>query len=167
MDYKFKVASWDKGVWTTTIISILVPALIIFPWRGNIAKADLIALAVIVMVDLIIYLYAPQGYVISSKKIIIKRHCSDISIDKMTIKDIKIVEEFRDIALRNFASGGFLGYFGIYSLTNGERTNVYCTRWDHVVFIVTDKANYIISPVDAGEFCKVVNHMANTIQPIK
>ena len=98
-------------------------------------------------------LWAPQGYILTNKRILIKRLIGDLTIN--------FIEEPERWAwtwwgIRLFASGGLYGYFGLFSFKGIGRVWMYATNRHNLVLIKTSQGKKILlSPKDPEEFIKL------------
>lgn len=96
----------------------------------------------------IAYLYRPIEYSIEQNTLSIKRPINTILID---LHDIKKVTALTDVdlgmAIRLFASGGFLGYYGFfYSFKLGKMWWYVTQRKNYVLIQTTNGTQYLLSP---------------------
>jgi len=100
--------------------------------------------------------FHPVSYEIERDTLIIHRPFGDVKIEKENIVNIESIDSAKlRFGVRLFASGGFFGYYGLYSSNSIGRYYRYTGHSKNLVMIETDKRRYVISP-DTQEFAKAV-----------
>lgn len=113
-----------------------------------------IVYAVVVVSLIILYMFGPKGYSISTDGIEIRRYIKSIMIPNKEIKVVKIISETN--LSKIIANGGIFSYWGKFRESNGEIVRVYCTRLNDIVQITTTTQNYYLSPEDPEASSKVL-----------
>lgn len=111
---------------------------------------SIIPLVILLVTLFIAYLYSIRNYEITDEFFIIHRPFISRKIDLNEIDGVRELNlNERGIFLRVFASGGFLGHFGIYYSNQLGYLNVYATKRDNWILITTRSGeNLIVSPDD-------------------
>ncbi len=149
-------APWDNLVKSVTAVIIIFiisfTLLLIYVIDDVSIIAGIIFLYSAVLV--IPYLWAPQGYIITNKRILVKRLIGDLTI--------RFIEEPERWAwtwwgIRLFASGGLYGYFGLFRFKGIGRVWMHATNRHNLVLIKTyQNKKILLSPKDPEEFIKLV-----------
>ena len=150
--------SLDKFNKTTTIIVIvflLVISTTIFflipDGERNIIDS-MVFLPIILCV--VLYLFRPNNYSVSSDKLLIHRMIKDVKINRSNIQSVQEIDESQvKNSLRTFGVGGFFGNFGTF--WNGKLGKMiwYVTRRNNFVLVETkDQKKIILTPDNPVEF---------------
>jgi len=161
----FKIAPRSKGVkfstWGPVIILLSV---YLTSWLVGGNGWDLfsnIVYDVVVVSLIILYMFGPKGYSISTDGIEIRRYIKSIMIPNKEIKVVKIISETN--LSKIIANGGIFSYWGKFRESNGEIVRVYCTRLNDIVQITTTTQNYYLSPEDPEGFVQSARKCLNII----
>ncbi|MFZ5899179.1 MAG: PH domain-containing protein [Bacillota bacterium] len=101
------------------------------------------------------FLYAPRGYRLSAKGVVIKALLCSETIPAGGIVAVEVVEGVKPGAALK-ANWPF-GYTDLWSLEDGSEAKVYATRWDRMVRIRTSGGlPYLLSPADPEAFAEAV-----------
>jgi hypothetical protein len=127
---------------------------------------DLLLVLVIILLSWVsvptIYLFAPSKYILFSDKIVIQRPISPIVILVKNVKLIKLDKKVKP-GIRLAATGGLFGWFGLFTLKNGEKVKVYATRWDLMIRIETHTEIFLISPDKPEIFYKTLQEYIQNV----
>jgi len=159
---------WSRLTWILTIaviiivavvtIVILRPAVRVGP-RGNSPRGLLILEAAIpAVIFWIVAWFAPLGYEVKPNAVVIRRLAWNVAIPLETICEVRRIES-REIgcAVRLFASGGFLGWFGLFYSRKLGRFWAYAgNQKDLVLLTQTDGTKIVISPYPPEAFLEAV-----------
>jgi hypothetical protein len=112
----------------------------------------------VVVVSVIPALFAPLGYEVSVKAIVIRRLGWNVAIPLEAIRDVcRVKSEETGFTWRLWASGGFLGWFGLfYNRGLGEFWAYVGNRRDLVLLTQADGTKIVISPHPLGAFLEAV-----------
>lgn len=91
----------------------------------------------------------PYKYILTTSKLIIKRHYKDIVIPLQNIEIIRLMtDNDKKGTIRTFGAEGAFGSWGYYSTSMHKKVIVLARRYDNRTLIITDRSNYIIAPND-------------------
>ena len=153
-------APWDnlvKGI-TACIFVFIIILLVLF---NSIIDNVLILGGITLLYAFVLgipYLWAPQGYFISKKTIVVRRLIGDV-----TFRFIKEPRRWRWTwwGVRLFASGGLYGYFGLFSFKGIGRVWMYATNRHNLVLVKTEQGRKVVlSPKDPEEFIKLLSEVS-------
>ncbi len=153
-------ASMDK---TTTIltatISVLFIVIIIFQFLAmyNTSKwVVLITYSFLIILYLIVVLFKPRYYNLNYEELIINRTIGNVSIRKIGIKSVEIIDKEKlKGSIRTFGVGGLFGYFGKFYNSSFGAMTWYATRRSNYVLIKTStNKKIIITPNNPDDFVK-------------
>lgn len=150
--------SLDKFNKITTIIALIIVIGIIlssfFMSPENGQEIMEIAAIPLIFVFVIVYLFRPNNYSVSSDKLLIHRMIKDVEINRNNIQSVQEIDESQvKNSLRTFGVGGFFGSFGKF--WNGKLGNMtwYVTRKNNFVLVETkDRKKIILTPDKPEEF---------------
>lgn len=154
-------APWDnlvKGVTAAVVIFIISFTLLMAYIIDDVmAIAGIIILYSAVLV--VPYLWAPKGYVITDKRILVKRLIRDLTINFIGEPERWVWTWW---GIRLFASGGLYGYFGLFSFKGIGRVWMHATNRHNLVLVKTYQGKKILlSPKDPEEFIKLIRSNLN------
>lgn len=150
-------APWDNLVKSVTVFVIIFLISLILLFIVEIDDVRFIALLTILYASVLFipYLWAPQGYFILKKTVIVKRLIGDV-----TISFIEEPKRWRWTwwGVRLVGSGGLYGYYGLFSFRGIGRVWMYATNRHNLILIKTDQGKKILlSPKDPEEFIKLAS----------
>lgn len=149
----FRTAPWDSMAKFGTVLLFII-LLLVGLSAGRVAQLRFFIVAFLSVLAIGTYAFAPRHYVIDNEGIKINRLLGNVIIP---YTDIKLIEQVDDYFLSRWAgSGGTFGYYGAWENKNGEKVNVYTTRLDHLVLIMTDKAIFALTPDNEEYFIETV-----------
>jgi Bacterial PH domain len=100
--------------------------------------------------------FHPTSYEVNENGILIHRPIGALTITKDQIVNIEPIDAAKlRFGMRLFASGGFFGYFGLYSSNSIGRYIRYTGHSKNLIMIETEKRRYVIGP-DTETFAKAV-----------
>lgn len=117
----------------------------------------------LLLLSIVLFLYAPAGYVLAAASLRIRRRAGDIIIPFDDIKAVRLpAEKELRFPLRTFGNGGVFGYTGRYYTKTTGPMIWQCTRRDRQVIIERNgKLPLVISPDEparlvnaAGAYCR-------------
>lgn len=114
---------------------------------------------ILLLVPVIAFGYHPMGYTISADELQIRRPFGAI---RLPLKEISGAMQvgIHDLGTTNrvFGSGGFLGYFGVYTTGRFGKMICYNTRKDDFVFVeMNDGKKYLLSPDNTAEMVDLLD----------
>jgi hypothetical protein len=114
----------------------------------------LVSAILFAVIFLIVYLFRPVNYVVSSTQIIVRRLIGNVVINKSDILSInKLDKSYKPRGLRIFGVGGLFGYFGNFLYFDVGWVKLYATDRNHQLLIVTrDNKKIIITPENPDIF---------------
>lgn len=120
--------------WTSLIVSIVLVPILAITWALH-----------------------PQDYEVTAEGIRILRPYKSITIPTSSIQGIQAIET-SDLkySMRLFGSGGFFGYFGLFTNQKLGRYHIYAGNRQNPVLILTEKKKYVLTPTDAAGFIAAV-----------
>jgi hypothetical protein len=163
MTTRFDTAPWDFGTWIGTIIGFGViggtvfAAIWIVSHHPHLPLLALLGPVIAWVALLTAFFYAPGGYSLAADRITIHRLIGDISLPAAEIKSIHQIDKLGN-GIRLFASGGYLGYFGLF-LIDGHRVTLYATCTQRLIVIKTSKQTYTISPDRPDKFLETAREL--------
>lgn len=118
--------------------------------------APAIVLGIFLITLVVSWGYHPVSYEVSNDSLLIHRPFGALKITKAQIVNIEPIDAAKlRFGMRLFASGGFFGYFGLYSSNSIGRYYRYTGHSKNLIMIETDKKRYVIGP-DTETFAKAV-----------
>ncbi len=172
-------ASLDKqAIAISTIINIVffftvIFTSVIFSEENNpIQRNDfsMIMLGFVLLASfLIAWLLHPIRYETTPDAVLIKRPVKQVTINKNEIESVRLLEKNEIPGITNSAnttrrlgSGGFLGYFGIFSNHHLGRMTWFVTNRNNMVLLkMRDRKIYVVSPDDTSTFIKEFGKSGN------
>jgi len=150
----FIVLCGSLGVLLSPIIQ--EPVLILLPY--------LILIAVVV----ILFLYAPLGFLLTDSGLVIKRPVGSIKIPYSEIVEAHYRPgEWAWWRLRLWGSGGFLGFFSLCWDKKHGRHRVHITNRHNLVVVKTcGRETFMISPVNPEEFVERLNRACQIVKTL-
>lgn len=155
MEFKASLDKFTKII--TAIVTIVFIADIIFMLylcRQDKMWLPILINSFLIIVYLLVYVYRPLGYAITSGQIIIKRFIGNVYIERENINTVTIAtnQQLKG-TIRIFGVGGLFGYFGKFANFELGSSTWYATRRKDLVLILTkDNKKIIISPDLKEEF---------------
>lgn len=159
---------WSWVTWVVTAAVIVIVVFVTIAILGSAmhtgSRSSLLRLLVFVEagVPVVIFgvvgLFAPLGYEVSADAVVVRRLVRSVIIPMETICDVRRVEpeEIR-FAVRLFASGGFLGWFGLFFSQSLRRFWAYAGNRDDLVLVTqTDGTRIVLSPDPPDGFIETV-----------
>jgi hypothetical protein len=162
-------ATWDwrTRVLTGVVFLILVgcTALVIVTSPRALGHAGaLVLVAVVACFDLALvatlYLLAPKAYTIRSGALVIRRGARDIVISSADIAAVELDPDGGVLkgAIRLCASGGALGFFGLFRKSGFGAFRAYATRTTGLVIIRRTRGEpVVVSPDDPKAFAALLD----------
>ena len=159
---------WSRLTWLVTAAVIVILAVVTIVIlraavhvgsRGNLVRGLLILEAAVpVAIFGIVALFAPLGYEVNPEAVVIRRLLRNVVIPLETIREVRRVESGEiGFAVRLFASGGFLGWFGLFFSHNLRRFWAYAGNRDDLVLVTqADGTRIVISPHPPDAFLETV-----------
>jgi len=118
---------------------------------------SLIVVVVLLPVFAITWALHPQDYTVNEQGITIKRPYKSILIASNDIKGIEaLTPADLKYSMRLFGSGGFFGYFGLFTNQKLGRYHIYAGNRVNPVLILTEKKKYVLTPTDPEGFIAAV-----------
>lgn len=118
---------------------------------------SLIVVVVLQPVFAITWALHPQDYTVNEQGITIKRPYKSILIASNDIKGIEaLTPADLKYSMRLFGSGGFFGYFGLFTNQKLGRYHIYAGNRVNPVLILTEKKKYVLTPTDPEGFIVAV-----------
>jgi len=118
---------------------------------------SLIVVVVLLPVFAITWALHPQDYTVNEQGITIKRPYKSILIASNDIKGIEaLTPADLKYSMRLFGSGGFFGYFGLFTNQKLGRYHIYAGNRVNPVLILTEKKKYVLTPTDPEGFIVAV-----------
>lgn len=109
---------------------------------------------------LLVYLFVPLNYIISSNRLVIKRLVYSISLPYKGMASIETVDNVKP-SVKVFANAGLFCYAGLVLIDN-EIVRIYATNLKRMVRIkTTDGKTWYISPADPEKFVAAVKEHLN------
>lgn len=154
MTYK---ASKDKLVkWVTLVIFLIfitigIKSILFLVNETSTTMEKISHLLVLLLFFLIIFvcwLYAPIGYRIDNKFLVINRRIKNFSVDISEIISVKLLTE-KEIkgGIRMLGVGGVFGYFGLFHFPKIGACTLFATQKNNMILIETiKKKKFIITP---------------------
>jgi len=100
--------------------------------------------------------FHPTSYEVNENGLLIHRPIGSLTISKDKIVNVESIDPAKlRFGMRLFASGGFFGYFGLYSSNSISRYFRYTGHSNNLIMIETDKRRYVIGP-DTEAFANAV-----------
>ncbi len=141
----------DKTTKIITVLGILgtLSPIALFTYFGILSEPVIPAISASILIVLVIaYLFSPKKIVLEDDRVVIGRVFGSVEIPYTKIREVTFLG--KPGMLRLFGSGGFFGYFGLFSV-EGDKTWVYARKMEDLILVRADK-NYLIAPENAGEF---------------
>ncbi len=148
-------APWDNLVKSVTVFVIIFIISLILLFCYIIDNVNIIAgiITLYSAVLVIPYLWAPKGYIVINKRILVKRLIGDLTISFM---EEPVRWRWTWWGVRIFGSGGLYGYYGLFSFKGLGRVWMYATDRHTLVLIKSEQGRKILlSPKDPEEFIKL------------
>ena len=148
---RFK-APWDglvKGI-TASIIALLflVAAIILVESDNGLLASSLAAFFACVLI--LPFLWAPGGYVVEGRQVIVKRWIGETRI---TAAGEPRRWNWTWRGIRLWGSGGLYGFFGYFTFKGIGRVRMHITNRHNLVLVIDDKARkHLVSPDQPGRF---------------
>ncbi len=147
-------------VMTTLVFAILIS--IAYYMIRDVGNNEIPVIAPVVVIGFFIltlgtsWAFHPTSYEVNDNGLLIHRPVGALTITKDQIVNIEPVDAAKlRFGLRLFASGGFFGYFGLYSSNSIGRYIRYTGHSKNLIMIETEKRRYVIGP-DTETFAKAV-----------
>ncbi len=100
--------------------------------------------------------FHPTAYEVDDDALLIHRPFGALKINKNKIVNIESIDAAQlRFGMRLFASGGFFGYFGLYTSKAIGRYYRYTGHSKNLLMIVIDKRKYVIGP-DSETFAEAI-----------
>jgi len=127
--------------------------------KSNIFSIAIFINILIIPIFVILYLFSPQKYIITTNGILIKRPLRSFLIPYINIESVnKISWTWKHIRL--FASGGLYGFYGLFRVYKLGNVWMYVTNRKNIILIKLKGGNkYMISPDDPLTFINKVTNM--------
>jgi len=104
---------------------------------------------------LLVYLFVPLKYVISSKQLVIKRLACSIALPYEKIASVEMADNVKP-EVKVFANAGLFCYAGLVLIDN-EIVRIYATNLKRMVRVsTTDGKTWYLSPADREKFVAAV-----------
>jgi hypothetical protein len=155
MTYKTSLDNLAKGV---TIGVTLLFAFIIVGQYSIIKDAGRAIPIYTTVALLVIYFIAfamrPINYKVSAHKLVIHRLFLDVTIDRVQIKSVEMLDkEKTGWAIRIWGVGGLFGYYGNFANSKIGKMTWYATRRNKTVLVKTiSNKNIILTPDEPDQF---------------
>ena len=148
---------YDKLIYIITLfcIGLIIGLPVLFFFTFNDTIFSLITLAIGAIPLAIAALFAPRYYLVEKDEIIIKKIVGKIIICKDDIENVTIIDsEMVKGLFRKFASGGFLGYYGLFYSNVLKNINMYAGSSSKNLVLITlkSKKSYLITPKEMQTF---------------
>ncbi|HIE13282.1 MAG TPA: hypothetical protein EYP63_07665 [Desulfotomaculum sp.] len=105
---------------------------------------------------LLVYLFVPLKYIVSSNQLVIKRLVCSIALPYEKIASLEIADNVKP-EVKVFANAGLFCYAGLVLIDN-EIVRIYATNLKRMIRIkTTDAKTWYISPADPDRFVAAVN----------
>ena len=148
-------ASWDSIVKGTTagIYILLIVLIIVF---YSVIENFAVMIGIIVLFGSILfipYFWAPQGYKVKGRMVIVKRLIGDLNIN---VKGEPERWNWTYWGLRLFGSGGFYGYYGLFTFRNSGRVLMYATNRHDLVLLQDETRKFLLSPSKPEKFIQLL-----------
>jgi hypothetical protein len=147
-------------VMTTLVFAILIS--IAYFMIRDVSNNEIPIVAPILVVGFFVltlgisWAYHPTSYEVTENGLLIHRPIGALTISKDEIVNIESIDPAKlRFGMRLFASGGFFGYFGLYSANSIGRYIRYTGHSKNLIMIETEKKRYVIGP-DTEAFAQVV-----------
>lgn len=125
----------------------------------EISRRQFVIVILILLPPIILTMLQPRSYCLVAKSLIIRRFLYNTIIpldDMLTVSLMDYSATGRQYRL--FASGGFGGYFGIFSSEKLGRLNYQATRRDSLVLIyIRGRMPLVVSPNEPEKFISAIN----------
>jgi hypothetical protein len=160
-----KLAKWITGILFLVFISIGIKSFLFLLCERSTTiekNSHLLVLLLLFLILFFCWLYAPIGYIIDDKFLIIKRRKKNISIDFTDITSVKLLTE-NEIkgGIRMFGVGGVFGYFGLFTFPKIGYCKMFATQRKNMILIETlEKKKFIITPDEL----KLINDLKEKIE---
>jgi hypothetical protein len=122
---------------------------------GWMMMASWVLLVVIVAVS---FVYRPAGYTVTADALRIERPAGALVLARKDISGAMQIG-IRDLGIsaRVFGSGGFFGYYGLYTSGRFGKVTWYATRRDDFVFVeLNNGKKYLLTPDHPAEMVKLL-----------
>ena len=151
---------------TTLAVAVIldVTVLTAFFLTPNDEKNTAISLAILpIIAFIVVYLFRPNNYSVSSDKLLIHRMISNVEIERNNIQSVQEIDESQvKNSLRTFGVGGFFGNFGTFWNGKLGKMTWYVTRKNNFVLVETkDQKKIILTPDEPKQFVASFNHQQN------
>lgn len=148
-------ASFDR---TTKIVSGLV---CLFLLAIVIVIHNLLASWLAALVLIVALAYAPRGYMLEGRSILVRRFAGRAVIALDDIREARraTAEDFRG-SRRLWGSGGLFGYYGTFSTDKLGKSTWYVTNRSNCVVVITGRKTALFSPDDANGFLSAIHAAA-------
>lgn len=154
---------WSGGVWTITIVFVLVLVGVNFrlgslAWPVEVLWLRYLLIVVFLAAVIMVFGYMPMRLEANNEKIIVKRLLGSLQIPRSEIIEIRRISK-SDISnsIRTFGSGGAGGYCGRFRNNGLGRYTMYATELNNLIFIRTNgNKKYVFSCSCPQEFVEYV-----------
>jgi hypothetical protein len=152
-------ASWDnlvKGM-TASVLMLIIFLIVVFN-----AVLDNIPIKIGIMILygsilFIPYLWAPQGYKVIGRMVIVKRLIGNL---KIHVEGEPERWNWIWWGLRLFGSGGLYGYYGLFTFRRIGRIRMYATNRHNLVLIKDEKGRkFLLSPTKPEKFIQLLRKL--------
>lgn len=147
-------------VMTTLVFTILIS--ITYFMIGDVGSNEIPVVAPVVVIGFFVLTLGsawachPTSYEVNENGLLIHRPIGALTISKDKIVNIELIDPAKlRFGMRLFASGGFFGYFGLYSANSIGRYIRYTGHSKNLIMIETEKKRYVIGP-DTETFAQAV-----------
>ncbi|HEX5003366.1 MAG TPA: PH domain-containing protein [Bacteroidia bacterium] len=148
---------------TSRIISVavLVITLVVAYKCYNVVEQEIfpewkawLAVSLLVVLDVMIFVYRPLSYAITPYSVVVKRPVKDLVIDKKDVREVRaVLQEEMKFPIRTFGNGGLFGYTGQYYSSRMGNMRWYATRRSNYVLLALQNGRkIIITPDDPAGF---------------
>ena len=154
--------SLAKSITFVVCLVIVIPFFTIFMQYKKLNQPLLLLPPAVVTVLLIIVaLYRPKGFALSSEGIEVERMAGPVRFPLQAIRSITPVDAKElGFGLRTFGVGGFLGYWGRYRYQHiGAATLFVTDRSKMLLMTLADDRKIIISPDDTAGFMQAFREL--------
>jgi len=110
-----------------------------------------------IVVILISFAYSPRGYVLSDRSILVRRLAGPARIPLEDVREVRrsTPEDSRG-CIRLWGSGGFFGYYGLFTSAKLGKFTGYVSNRNNSVVVVTGSKTALFSPDDVDGFLAAI-----------
>ncbi len=154
---------WSGGVWTITIVSLVILAgsgffITALKWPTAMLWLKYLLMAVFFITVIVGVGYTPMRLKANDETITVRRLFGSLEIPLNKVTGVsRISKSDIDGSIRTFGSGGVFGYLGRFQNDRFGNYTMYATDLNNLILIRTDNKKYVFSCTKALKFVDYIN----------